>query len=151
MMDKDLMDLWATTETPEVNSYENLPVGKYVAKINRCAMDETKKDKTPMIAWDLIVVSPESFAGRHIFLNRVLKSADNIKFAKLDFAKLGHKAESMQELTLVMESLLDKVVDVSVVQSKTLNANGEYYVNTYINKLNTQFEALKKTEDDLPF
>lgn len=137
MNNMELMDLWVVTPTPEVNSFESLPVGKYVASVDRCAMDATKKDNIPMIAWDLKIVSPEQFAGRHVFLNRVLKSQDNVKFAKLDFKKLGFKVDNFRELNLVMESLLDKLVDISVVQSKTMNQNGEYYVNTYVNKLHT--------------
>ena len=145
------MDLWATTETPEVNSYENLPVGKYVARVNRCAMDKTKKDGTPMIAWDFVVTAPEKFEGRHIFLNRVLKNADNVKFAKLDFAKLGHKVDSVSELTVIMESLLDKHVNLSIVQSKTMNNNGEYYINTYVNSMAETAPAKAKEEDEFGF
>ena len=124
----ELEQMWgaATTESRQTGEFENLPDGKYQAKIESIRFGHTKEKGLPMFSWDLILVS--SHAGRHIFHNRVMSSADNVKYAKQDFTNVGLHANSINELTDKLDEILDAVIEIQ------LKTKGQYQ-NCYINKV----------------
>lgn len=127
----ELEQMWgaAAIEERKTGEFDKLPDGKYQAKIESIRFTRTQRTDQPMFAWDLILVS--QFAGRHIFHNRVLVNADNMKWAKQEFANLGLHANSINELTDKLDEILDAIIEIQ------LKSKGEYQ-NCYINKLVSQ-------------
>lgn len=123
---KGLENYWNEAKV-EPKEYGNLPDGAYQARVESCRLTETKENKTPMIAWDLMVVSPLSQEGRHIFHNRVIRDVESAKWAKQDFINLGVPADTMDQLIDNLETVLDCVVELQ------LKTKGEYQ-NCYLNK-----------------
>jgi len=125
---QELEQMWGAAETkkPQAGEFENLPDGKYQARIDSIRFGHTKETAKPMFSWDMVLVS--SHAGRHIFHNRVMASADNVKWAKQDFANLDLQAESINELTDKLDEILDAIIEIQ------LKTKGQYQ-NCYINKV----------------
>ena len=76
-------DDFATAEAP---AYDEVPNGKYQARIESVKLESSQKGD-PMIKFDLEVISG-SQAGRHIFKNSVITQA-SIPYVKGDLKTLG--------------------------------------------------------------
>ena len=83
-------DDFATAEAPE---YDEVPDGKYQARIESVKLESSQKGD-PMIKFDLEVLSG-SHAGRHIFKNSVITQA-SIPYVKGDLKTLGPGAFQVQ-------------------------------------------------------
>ena len=114
-------DEFATAEAPE---YDEVPDGKYQARIESVKLESSQKGD-PMIKFDLEVLSG-SHAGRHIFKNSVITQA-SIPYVKGDLKTLGLELSRFSELAGRLEELLDVTLEV------TKRTRGDY-TNVYFNR-----------------
>ncbi len=144
--DSQSMDLssfdaeFATAETP---AYDEVPDGKYQARIESVRLEASQKGD-PMIKWDLEVISG-SQADRHIFKNSVISQA-SLPYVKGDLKTLGLELSKFSELAGRLEELLDVTLEV------TKRARGDY-TNVYFNR-RLRLAAGSKVEfaaDETPF
>jgi hypothetical protein len=133
-------DDFSSAETP---SFEEVPDGKYQARIDEVRLDRSQKGD-PMIKWDLIVIAG-SQAGRHIFKNSVITPAA-LPFVKGDLKTVGLELAKFSDLAGRLEELLDVTLEV------TKRTRGEY-TNVYFNK-RIQIAAAaagRPSADETPF
>jgi hypothetical protein len=114
-------DDFATAETPE---YDEVPDGKYQARIESVRLENSQKGD-PMIKFDLEVLSGPQ-AGRHIFKNSVITQA-SIPYVKSDLKTLGLELAKFSQLSGRLEELLDVTLEV------TKRTRGDY-ANVYFNR-----------------
>lgn len=133
-------DEFSSAEAP---SFDEVPDGKYQARIDSVRLDRSQKGD-PMLRWDLIVIAG-SQAGRHIFKNSVITPAA-LPFVKGDLKTLGLELTKFSDLQQRLEELLDITVEV------TKRTRGEY-TNVYFNK-RIQIAAnaaRQQSADEAPF
>lgn len=111
-------------ETAEAPEYDEVPDGKYQARIDSVRLESSQKGD-PMIKFDLEVISG-SQAGRHIFKNSVVTQA-SIPYVKGDLKTLGMELAKFSELSGRLEELLDVTLEV------TKRTRGDY-TNVYFNR-----------------
>ncbi|XZE33676.1 DUF669 domain-containing protein [Pirellulaceae bacterium SH501] len=111
-------------ETAEAPEYDEVPDGKYQARIESVRLENSQKGD-PMIKFDLEVMSG-SQAGRHIFKNSVITQA-SIPYVKGDLKTLGIELSKFSELSGRLEELLDVTLEV------TKRTRGDY-TNVYFNR-----------------
>ncbi|MBU6172984.1 MAG: DUF669 domain-containing protein [Planctomycetes bacterium] len=111
-------------QSAEAASQEEVPDGKYQARIDSVRLDSSQKGD-PMIKWDLQVLSG-SQAGRHIFKNSVITQA-SLPYVKGDLKTLGMELAKFSELAGRLEELLDVTLEV------TKRTRGDY-TNVYFNR-----------------
>jgi len=114
-------DEFATAQSPE---YEEVPDGKYHARIESVRL-ETSQKGDPMIKFDLEVLSG-SHAGRHIFKNSVITQA-SLPYVKGDLRTLGLELSKFSELSVRLDELLDVTLEI------TKRTRGDY-TNVYFNR-----------------
>ena len=114
-------DDFATAEAP---AYDEVPDGKYQARIESVKLESSQKGD-PMIKFDLEVLSG-SQAGRHIFKNSVITQA-SIPYVKGDLKTLGLELAKFSQLSERLEELLDVTLEV------TKRTRGDY-TNVYFNR-----------------
>jgi hypothetical protein len=114
-------DDFSSAEAP---SFDEVPDGKYQARIDEVRLDRSQKGD-PMIKWDLIVIAG-SQTGRHIFKNSVITPAA-LPFVKADLKTVGLELAKFSDLAGRLEELLDVTLEV------TKRTRGEY-TNVYFNK-----------------
>jgi hypothetical protein len=114
-------DEFSSAEAPSV---EEVPDGKYQARIDSVRLDRSQKGD-PMIKWDLIVIAGPH-TGRHIFKNSVITPAA-MPFVKGDLKTLGLELAKFSDLPNHLESLLDVTLEV------TKRTRGEF-ANVYFNR-----------------
>lgn len=132
-------DEFATAETPE---YDEVPDGKYQARIESVRLESSQKGD-PMIKFDLEVMSG-SQAGRHIFKNSVITQA-SIPYVKGDLKTLGIELSKFSELSGRLEELLDVTLEV------TKRTRGDY-TNVYFNRrIKVASDTSSISNADLPF
>ena len=125
--DKTDVDLSAFDDefsSAEAPSFDEVPDGKYQARIDSVRLDRSQKGD-PMLRWDLIVIAGQH-AGRHIFKNSVITPAA-LPFVKGDLKTLGMELTKFSDLQQRLEELLDITLEV------TKRTRGEY-TNVYFNK-----------------
>jgi hypothetical protein len=108
----------------ETRSGEEVPDGKYQARIDAVRLERSQKGD-PMIRWDLIVLSGPH-AGRHIFKNSVIAPAA-LPFVKGDLKTIGMVLIRFSDLAGRLEELLDVTLEV------TKRTRGDY-TNVYFNR-----------------
>ena len=134
-------DDFSSAEAP---SFDEVPDGKYQARIDEVRLDRSQKGD-PMIKWDLIVIAGAQ-AGRHIFKNSVITPAA-LPFVKGDLNTLGLELARFSELNDRLGDLLDMTLEV------TKRTRGEYS-NVYFNKrINIAGNGAAKqlASDEIPF
>lgn len=114
-------DEFSSAEAP---SFDEVPDGKYQARIDSVRLDHSQKGD-PMIRWDLIVIAGPH-AGRHIFKNSVITPAA-LPFVKGDLKTLGLELAKFSDLVNRLDELLDVTLEV------TKRTRGEY-TNVYFNR-----------------
>lgn len=119
----DLSALDAEFEQAETATSEEVPDGKYQARIHGVRMNKTQKGD-PMLQYDLIVLSG-SQQGRHLFKNSVLTPAA-MPYVKGDLKLLGVTLARLSELPDRLPELLDKTVEVT---KKTKEERSNVYLN----------------------
>ena len=134
--DNDFASLWNDSPASEMvggGNYDNLPDGKYSARINSVRFEMSKNGKQ-MIAWDFVITDNDKFTGRHVFHHQFVTSQKSIGYVKAQFAKLGLDVCSYEQMQAVFASILDAIVDITL---KTSKATAEYEArqNVYINKI----------------
>ena len=133
-------DDFATAEAP---AYDEVPDGKYQARIESVKLESSQKGD-PMIKFDLEVLSG-SQAGRHIFKNSVITQA-SIPYVKGDLKTLGLELAKFSQLSERLEELLDVTLEV------TKRTRGDY-TNVYFNR-RIQIAAASRGDvpsGDMPF
>lgn len=111
-------------DAAEAPSTEEVPDGKYQARIDSVRLDRSQKGD-PMIRWDLLVIAGQH-TGRHIFKNSVITPA-SLPYVKGDLKTLGLELAKFSALGNRLEELLDVTLEV------TKRTRGEYS-NVYFNK-----------------
>ncbi|HPQ70610.1 MAG TPA: DUF669 domain-containing protein [bacterium] len=119
-----LDDDYAAAEV-EPNQFDDLPDGKYQAKVEKVEMGNTQNG-APMLKWQLRVLGPQH-RGRMLFRNSVMASRDNLKYLKADLLLCGLELAKLSDLPNRLNELLDVGLEV------TKRTRGEYS-NIYFNK-----------------
>ena len=144
--DKTDVDLSAFDDefsSAEAPSFDEVPDGKYQARIDSVRLDRSQKGD-PMLRWDLIVIAGQH-AGCHIFKNSVITPAA-LPFVKGDLKTLGMELGKFSDLQQRLDELLDITLEV------TKRTRGEY-TNVYFNK-RIQIAAgaaPRASTNDIPF
>ena len=120
----DLSEFDDDFSSAEAPSFDEVPDGKYQARIDSVRLDHSQKGD-PMIRWDLVVIAGQH-DGRHIFKNSVITPAA-LPFVKGDLKTLGLELAKFSDLAGRLEELLDATLEV------TKRTRGEY-TNVYFNK-----------------
>ena len=140
----DLSEFDNEFSTAEAPSFDEVPDGKYQARVDVVRLDRSQKGD-PMLRWDLIVIAgPHS--GRHIFKNSVITPAA-LPFVKGDLNTLGLELDRFSELNDRLGDLLDTTLEV------TKRTRGEYS-NVYFNKrinIADNGAAKQLDSDEIPF
>lgn len=114
-------DDFSSAESP---SFDEVPDGKYQARIDSVRLDRSQKGD-PMIKWDLIVIAGQH-SGRHIFKNSVITPAA-LPFVKGDLKTVGLELAKFSDLAGRLDEVLDHTLEI------TKRTRGEY-TNVYFNK-----------------
>jgi hypothetical protein len=132
-------DYYAEAEAPDL---EEVPDGKYQARINTVKLSQSQKGD-PMIKWDTMIISGPH-AGRHIFKNSVITQA-SLPFVKGDLQTLGLKLNKFSELPAHLDALLDLAVEITKRQKNE-------YSNVYFNRLlDIPNDGKADSEEPAPF
>ncbi len=110
----------------EENKFDDVPDGKYQVAIEKVELARAQSSGNPMLKWQLRVLGP-NHAGRMIFRNSVMASAENIKYLKNDLHTCGLVLERFSDLGTRLNDLLDIKLEV------TKKTRGEFS-NVYINR-----------------
>jgi len=105
--------------------YDSVPDGKYVVAVEKAQLARTKSDK-PMLKMQLRISGPTQ-AGRVLFKNSMIATAQNVEFLKRDLVACGVDLVKLSDLPGRLEELLDITLEVRKV------TKGEYE-NVYIQK-----------------
>ncbi|MEZ6100259.1 MAG: DUF669 domain-containing protein [Pirellulaceae bacterium] len=122
--DVDLSDFDDDFSSAESPSFDEVPDGKYQARIDSVRLDRSQKGD-PMIKWDLIVIAGQH-SGRHIFKNSVITPAA-LPFVKGDLKTVGLELAKFSDLAGRLDEVLDRTMEI------TKRTRGEY-TNVYFNK-----------------
>ena len=122
--DVDLTEFDDDFSSAESSSFDEVPDGKYQARIDSVRLDRSQKGD-PMIKWDLVVIAGQH-SGRHVFKNSVITPAA-LPFVKGDLKTLGLELVKFSDLAGRLEELLDRTLEI------TKRTRGEY-TNVYFNK-----------------
>lgn len=139
---------WDSAQVQETASMDDIPEGKYVCRVEACRFTKTKETNKPMIAWELVIQDNANWAGRKLFLNRVLdiERPSSFEFAKTDFARIGLEKEAQTANTL--KQALEKAINMRInVVVKRSSKDGKDYLNIYINSAAKEIFP----DDDIPF
>jgi hypothetical protein len=131
----------------EVNTYEELPDGRYQVRIERVELKESKNQKLPMLEWEFVVVDGK-YEGRHEWKYNLIVP-DRLKWLKQDLFSAGLELEELHKLEEELPTLLDRVLDIEIATNKS-EKTGKNYRNVYIRKL-IDSTPLKKPEDPFNF
>ena len=122
-------------------SYENVPYGEYVVKVESCELKMTKKTNKPMIStWFRVVEGPQK--GHIIFSNRVLIPKDPSKTG----AVLAMAKEFLESLDTGVDCSFESFAQYEQVCLDVAEAAEEleYHINYYEN--NKGFEVIEVKE-----
>ncbi len=111
-------------EEVEAPSHDELPDGKYQARVHRVELGRSQNGD-PMLKWDLVVISGQH-AGRHIWKNAVI-THKSLPFVKGDLQTLGVQLAKFSDLPQRLDELLDQTLEI------TQRTRGEYR-NVYFNR-----------------
>ncbi|MFN9985821.1 MAG: DUF669 domain-containing protein [Pirellula sp.] len=120
----DLSSFDEEFDSVEVASQEEVPDGKYQARIDSVRLDSSQKGD-PMIKWGLRILSGAQ-AGRYIFKNSVITQS-SLPYVKGDLKTLGMELAKFSGLAERLEELLDVTLEV------TKRTRGDY-TNVYFNR-----------------
>ena len=109
----------------EPNQFDDLPDGKYQARVEKIEMGNTQNG-APMLKWQLRVLGPQH-QGRMLFRNSVMASKENLKYLKADLLLCGLELAKLSDLPNRLNELLDVKLEV------TKKTRGEYS-NVYLNR-----------------
>jgi len=110
----------------EENKFDDVPDGKYQVSVEKVELARSKTSNNPMLKWQLRILGP-NHAGRMIFRNSVMASAENIKYLKNDLHTCGLVLERFSDLGNRLNDLLDVKLEV------TKKTRGEFS-NVYVNR-----------------
>lgn len=141
--DVDLTGFDDDFSSAEAPSFDEVPDGKYQARIDTVRLDRSQKGD-PMIKWDLIVIAGPH-TGRHVFKNSVITPAA-LPFVKGDLTTLGLELPKLSDLAKRLNELLDVTLEI------TKRTRGEY-TNVYFNKRIqlASGSASQSAGDEVPF
>lgn len=125
----DLYDLDAPYEEAQApeGDFEAVPEGKYQVRVERADLTRAKSTGNRMLAWELEILGP-AFAGRKLWRNNMMVTAENLKWLKRDLVTCGLKLEKLSDLPSHLGELLDIRLEV------TLKYRDEDDYNVYFNK-----------------
>jgi hypothetical protein len=143
---------FADAKAPE-NNNEEVPNGKYAAKIHKVEILETKtgvnKGK-PRLSWQMIIEGG-AHDGRFVFNSSQMASKENLAWLKKDLATCGVVLAKLSDLPSRLAELLDKRIMITVKNKP--GANGQTMTNVYLDKLIAADSASPalKTDPDIGF
>jgi hypothetical protein len=129
---------------PVERENDPIPDGKYQVSVHKVELARSKQTDQPMLKWQLKILAPR-YAGRIIFRNNMLASAENIKWLKQDLFTCGLELAKLSELPDRLTDLLDVGLEV------TVKTKGEYS-NVFLNRrLDLSTASAAAEMDMLPF
>lgn len=123
---------------PAEEQWRNLPEGKYVGRVNRMYFDKYDPNERPILKWEFIVTEGD-YEGRKQEKASFLKTEQTVSMLKADLKKAGldmnGRGITFAKLPNHLGELLDVEIEFAVIASKkSVDKNGNPYVNVYINK-----------------
>jgi len=130
----------------EREGHDDVPDGNYQVRVARVEMTESKNGN-PMLAWELDIING-AHAGRKLWRNNVIASAENVKYLKVDLHTAGLTLQKLSDLN--DERNLRPLIGVTLeVTKKTKGGNKNVYINRRI-ALTSALRAAA-TMEDVPF
>lgn len=141
----------------EVNTFDEIPDGEYIARVERVELKESQSGR-PMMEWEF-VIHEGPYKGRHEWKYNILDDPERIGWLKQDLFRVGLELEDITLLEESLSALLDRLLKIEIV---TKSKNGKTYRNLYIKKWiksasddfstyqNDQF-PINISDDDIPF
>lgn len=123
----------------EEREFEDVPDGKYQAKVEKVELTKAQSSGNPMLKWTLKILGPRC-AGRLLWRNSVMASKENLKWLKTDLHTCGVDLEKLSELPNRLGDLLDVTLEVT----KRTKGDSE---NIYFNR-RVILEDLGAADDD---
>ncbi|MBI5787822.1 MAG: DUF669 domain-containing protein [Candidatus Schekmanbacteria bacterium] len=114
----------------EKKEFDQVPNGRYQAKIDKVHLERAKSTKATMLKWELVIISGQ-YQNRRLFRNNMLATKENISWLKTDLATAGVVLVKNSDLPKRLNELLDVVLEVSVRNRKE---GDKEYQNVYLNK-----------------
>jgi len=105
----------------EEREFEDVPDGRYQVIVDRVELTRAQSSGNPMLKWTLRILGP-AYAGRLLWRNNVIATAENIKWLKTDLFTCGLQIEKLSDLPSNLEQLLDVKLEV-VKKSKGENSS----------------------------
>ncbi len=105
---------------------EDIPDGKYLARIENVELTTSREKQTPMLKWTLVITGPQ-FVGCKLWRYNLLATDENAAWLKKDLHRCDVDLEKLSDLPDHLHRLLDVVVEV------TKRTRGEF-TNVYINR-----------------
>jgi len=112
----------------EDREFDTVPDGKYQVVVDRVELTRTQSTGNPMLKWTLRILGPTQ-AGRLLWRNNVIATAENLKWLKTDLFTCGLQIEKLSDLPSNLERLLDVKLEVT---KRTKGENENVYLNKRI-------------------
>jgi hypothetical protein len=112
----------------EPREQDPVPDGRYQVNVEKVELTRARTSGNALLRWQLKILSGP-LAGRFLFKNSVIASADNLKFLKTDLVLCGLELEKLSDLPNRLEELLDVKLDVT---RRTKGENSNIYLNRRI-------------------
>ena len=126
-------------EAPE-EGYEDVPDGKYQARIEQMEITRSKNSGDPMIKWTLRIVGP-SYQNRLLWRYTVIKN-ERMGYIKKDLYTCGVELKKFSDLPSHFDRMVNTMLDI------TVQKRGEFQ-NIYLNrKIVTQDAPMGQAYDD---
>lgn len=106
--------------------FEAVPDGKYQVAVDRVELTRARSSGNPMLKWALRILGP-NHAGRLLWRNNVMGSAENMKWLKTDLHICGLELQKLSDLP----ASLDRLVGVTLEITKRTKGDNE---NVYFNR-----------------
>lgn len=137
-----------TFEDVEAPSFEDIPNGRYKARVDRVILALSDTSKNLMLTWTMIITEGE-YAGRYIWKRSMCHTAQCFGFLKgqLTICKIQLKPPYSKTLPAITPQLLDLLLEVKV------KGNEEYGPDVTIVKYIGKAAAsnMCPTTDKIPF
>lgn len=131
---------------PEEPETDEVPDGKYQARIDGFEITRSKTSGNPMLKWKLRIIAPRC-VGRILWRNSVLRNdPESLRWIKKDLAVVGVRIGKLSELPDHVEAIVGRTVEIS----KTTRGD---YDSIYLNKLVQMDDEAEGTGagDAIPF
>lgn len=95
----------------EERDFEEPPDGKYQVIVDKVELTKSQTTNHPMLKWQLKILGPQC-AGRFLFRNNMIVTAENLKWLKSDLVMCGLVLQKLSDLPNRLAELLDVTLEV---------------------------------------